>query len=501
MKARTIKIAKMNSLNCRQGAQGAGPNHVVEQESLFDFLPDVLVVDIFSRLSDAKTVQILAACCARFRKLCTQIPGLSFEDAPEGSTSGEFERVIGCMLARLETGSLRRLTIGNEDRGGLGICLWEEAVKGWVALVKESLEDLTIVEFREDSDRTDLNHRLQLASCCFNLKKLMLTGSLVTHLVDATLKSLSKHSFQHLRLLDIERIHTSMEALQELVSHCPILETLRIQDLRGVENFHLRSSSLTSFFLAYNAWLDDDHLFGIKTVALATPCLKSATVSGVSESLTINATQLTDLYLDEFQDGKIDLGDAFSSLETLVIKPCFWPPSRKGIRARWSWSNFESLLRPTDPRNLRGLHVPFLEEDIMYTAELPTTKDVRQMFEHMVQLEELTLCNSFLGACNFTAAPTRQKNIANAMAGLTFVRLHTVGVLIDIAEDYGLSTFLAALMGSSAALVSVCVDCRIDLQNPPLRGSFLTKLVNLQRSFPKVVIELLCADRVSLLNT
>jgi hypothetical protein len=449
-----------------------------ERAFLTSFI-DVLV-EIFSKLSDAKTVQTLAACCARFRKLCRQVPGLNFKHAPEGSTSGEFERIIGGMLARHETGALKRLTIGDADRGGLGIYFREEAVKGWVALAKESLEDLTIVEFKdEDSARADLNHRLQLASCCLNLKKLTLTGSLVTHLVDATLKSLSKHSFQHLRLLDIERIHTTMEVLQELVSHCPVLETLRIEDLRGVEDFHLRSSSLTSFFLAYNAWLDQDHLFGIKTVTLATPSLKSASVSGVSESLTIIATQLTDLHLDEFQDGKIDLGDAFSSLETLVIKPCFWPPSRK-IRARWTWSTFQSLLQSTDPRNLRDLHVPFLEED-MYYAERPTTKNVRQMFEHMVQLEKLTLCNSFLGACNFM--PTRQTNIRNAIKGLEFVRLHTVVVLIDTPEDCALSTFLATLIGSaSAALDSVCVDCRIDLQKPPLRGSFFTELVNLQRS-------------------
>jgi hypothetical protein len=297
-----------------------------------------------------------------------------------------------------------------------------------------------------------------------------LADHFLKHLVDATLKSLSKHSFQHLRLLAIERIHTTMEVLQKLVSQCPVLENLQIEDLRGVENFHLRSSSLTLLFLAYNAWCDDDHLFGIRTVTLATPALKKVTVSGVSDRLTINAAQLTDLHLDECQDGNIDLGDAFSSLETLVIKPCFWPPSRC-IRTRWSWSTFQSLLQSTDPRNLRDLHVPFLEE-YMYTFERrPTTMDVHQVFEHMVQLENLTLCNSFLGACNFM--PTRRTNIRNAIAGLEFVRLHTVVVLIDTPEDCALSTFLAALIGSSAALDSVCVECRIDLQiKPPLRGSF-----------------------------
>lgn len=467
------------------------PPHTPEVESLFDRLPEPLLVLILSKVGSALSLVHCAVVCQRFNKLVWQVSRVSFalEDLRAALISdvgraARNDTVITKTVMQMS--SLQSLIV----EGNLTAPLSAACVHAWAMHSRKYLETLIF--------NAAIRHGLpevtiQNMACCRHLKHLHLKWESNPDDVDTSSHFPSLPKFCHLQTLILEQMILSDLFVESLLAQCPFLETLTLEAISGLESPTLKGQHLTT--VRVTKFL---HVTDVLTSAL----MASVTIDAparhldIRDTLSLHVTHsgLQTLKVFAHSQMKLDICDP-SKLSLLVLEG----PPRVDIlngNVRWDLRSLQNFILKgcSSLRELELSRVWFHRGTNVRPGDLQLS--LHDLIGGMPELRKLSIgprvADSLLhgltaGSCQLRQSPPGAFPSPN-LPIRTFPSLQELVVRID-RLDVEKGAFLSALLNQCPNCTKLSVDA-MGMLEPEVEGGndsdFFTVLLKMQRHFPNL---------------
>eukprot|EP00270_Netrium_digitus_P011910 TRINITY_DN3812_c1_g4_i2.p1 TRINITY_DN3812_c1_g4~~TRINITY_DN3812_c1_g4_i2.p1 ORF type:complete len:481 (-),score=90.46 TRINITY_DN3812_c1_g4_i2:90-1532(-) len=370
--------------------ESTAPQKKTSSSCALDSLPDVVVLQIFNRIRNAKTLCSLRSTCRRFQELICKCRVLEF-DADDLHNKNDASLEIPITRTVLGMGELETLVVENPT---FSFRFQELAVMTWCMHSRDTLEVLSIRDAthapslrtnRGSENKEELmaeDWKIEYASACKKLRVLVL----INVIFDFP-HGLQCRRFNNLKQLTLKRVVIIGEVVAALLLHCPVLQQLRLQLSTGlgpVDLLHVPLQNLQTFELSVDDMTAEASLELLRINApqleefsLVVDCFPPLDVRGADADLhaliCIESGKLRDLHLDLTAPFNLRIrSTAIHGLKKLQVLGDDWP-----------WETVDDLLAGCG----HSLEVLSLCASLV----LPPTLDPSSFFNRMPALKFLSL--------------------------------------------------------------------------------------------------------------